>query len=281
MSIGGRIRTFRHDGLTFDVLDDGPLDGPVAVLLHGFPERSSTWREVAPLLHAQGIRTVALDQRGYSPGARPKRRRDYRVALLADDAGALVSQLGGPVHLVGHDLGAAVAWLLAARHPELVRTVTAFSVPHPLAFPAAALNPRQLLKSWYMLAFQVPGMPEQTAARPGGRFDQGLLDGGMTEDDVARFRSEIVDYGALTGALNWYRAMPLVGRSLAGSTVRVPSTMVWSDGDTAVARRTAQGSRRFVDAPYEFVELRGVSHWIPTHAPGACAEAILLRIATA
>ena len=90
------------------MLDEGPLDGVPVVLLHGFPERASTWRDVAPLLHARGFRTLAPDQRGYSPGARPPRRRDYRVALLAGDVVALIERIGRPVHLVGHDWGAVV-----------------------------------------------------------------------------------------------------------------------------------------------------------------------------
>ncbi|MCW2798393.1 alpha/beta fold hydrolase [Nocardioides sp.] len=273
-----RIRTFRRDGLTFDVLDEGPVAGPVVVLLHGFPERSSAWRDVAPLLHGRGLRTLAMDQRGYSPGARPKRRRDYRFGLLVDDVAALITQVGGPVHVVGHDLGAAVGWFLAARHPELVRTLTAVSVPHPRAFVSALLTSGQVTKSWYMAAFQLPRIPELTAARPGGRFDQSLLSGGMTEDEVARFRTEIVDYGALTGALNWYRAMPLVGPLMQRSAVRVPTTYIWSDGEIAVDRRSAVLAERWVDAPYEFVVLPGVSHWIPTQAPEACAAAILERI---
>src|SRR5918999_2673872 len=97
-----RIRSLSRVGLTFDVFDEGPLDGEVVVLLHGFPERSTTWRYVAPLLHQRGFRTVAMDQRGYSPGARPKRRRDYRMGVLADDAAALIERVGAPVHLAGH-----------------------------------------------------------------------------------------------------------------------------------------------------------------------------------
>src|SRR3954467_12967075 len=97
-----RITTISNEGLTFDVLDEGPEDGTPVVLLHGFPERSTSWREVAPILHAAGLRTFALDQRGYSPGARPGRRRDYRFSLLCGDVVALIEQIGSQVHLVGH-----------------------------------------------------------------------------------------------------------------------------------------------------------------------------------
>jgi pimeloyl-ACP methyl ester carboxylesterase len=274
-----RISGFAREGLAFDVFDEGPIDGEVVVLLHGFPERSTSWRYVAPLLHARGCRTLAMDQRGYSPGARPKRRRDYRIGHLVDDVVALIDEVGGPVHVAGHDWGAVVAWMLAASRPELVRTLTAISVPHPMAFFRAMLSSRQGLDSWYMLAFQVPGVAERLAATPGGPFDRELRKGGMTEEEVRRFRREIVDYGALHYALMWYRAIALVDRRMPPHRkVRVPTAFVWSDGDVAVARRSAELTERYVAAPYELVVLENVSHWIPTHASQACAGAIARRI---
>lgn len=277
-----RIASYERDGLTFDVVDEGPLDGEVVVLLHGFPQRASSWRLVAPLLHAQGYRTLAPDQRGYSPGARPPRRRDYRVDLLVDDVVALVDLVGGPVHLVGHDWGANVAWALAMWHPDAVRTLTAFSVPHPAAY-ASALRGPQLIKSWYMALFNVPRVVELAAVLPGGYFDLQLRRSGMTRDDVARFHTEILEYGALPGGLGWYRALPFM-RSVdhdLGAHVTVPTTMVWSDGDGFISRLGVDRAERYVDAPYELVVLAGVTHWIPEQAPEAAAEAILERTASA
>lgn len=272
----GRITTLDHDGLTFDILDEGPLDGDVVVLLHGFPERSTTWRHVAPRLHERGHRTLAMDQRGYSPGARPQRRRDYTMTTLATDAAALVERAGGSAHVVGHDWGAVVGWVLAALEPERVRTLTAISVPHPQAFLSA--GPAQWAKSWYIAAFQAPLAPERLASRRGGLFERQLRATGMTREEVARFHTEIVEYGALRGALMWYRAVPFADRRILGRVVRVPTTMVWSDGDAAVDRRSAEGAERMVDAPYELVVVEGASHWLPTQAPDACVEAILRRI---
>jgi len=273
-----RLLHYRHDGLDFDVRDEGPLDGDPVVLLHGFPERSSCWRDVAPLLHAQGLRTYAPDQRGYSPGARPRRRRDYTIPRLVGDVVALIETIGRPVHLVGHDWGATVGWMVAAHHPELVRSWTAVSVPHSAAMVRAWLTSRQLAKSWYMAAFQLPRVPERMAARPGGRMDRSLLGSGMTPDDVARFRREVVDAGALTGGLSWYRALPLGPPSYASERVRVPTTMVWSDGDVAIVRAGIDRTAASVDADYELVVLEGVSHWVPTQAPELLAQAILERI---
>ncbi len=174
-----RLLRYRNDGLVFDVRDTGPLDGDPVVLLHGFPERAATWRKVEPLLHAHGLRTYAPDQRGYSPGARPRRRRDYRIQRLVGDVVALAEAIGRPVHLVGHDWGAAVGWYVAQQRPDLVRTWTAVSVPHPMAFARAALTSRQLLHSWYMLAFQLPRLPERGAVAA-GRAGRHARRAGMT-----------------------------------------------------------------------------------------------------
>ena len=276
-TISDRLSTLEHDGLTFDVFDEGPVDGEVVVLLHGFPERSSCWRHVAPLLHARGYRTVAMDQRGYSPGARPPRRRDYTLALLAGDIAALIERVGGPVHLVGHDLGAANAWVVATRRPDLVRTLTAISVPHPAAYAVSAVTTPQLLKAWYILFFQLPLLPELGARTP-GPFDRALRKAGMTSDDVARFRREIVDNGAFGPALRWYRALPFSARAIRGGRVSVPTTLLWSDQDAALSRWSVARNDKYVAAPYEFVTLAGVTHWIPTEAPEACVEAVLERI---
>lgn len=275
-----RIRSFERDGLSFDVTDEGPLDGIPVVLLHGFPERATSWRAVAPPLHEAGYRTFAPDQRGYSPGARPPRRRDHRGAELRGDVEALIAAIGAPVHVVGHDWGAVVAWDLAGRRPDLVETLTAVSVPHPAAFLRAAVTSSQGLKSFYMLLFQLPRLPEWAARRRGGVFERALLRSGMTAEDVARFHREMVQDGALRGGLNWYRALPFVDRSGPGVRVSVPTTFVWSDGDVAVARRGAERTARWVVGDYRFVLLPGVSHWIPTQAPDALAAAALERMRT-
>jgi pimeloyl-ACP methyl ester carboxylesterase len=273
-----RITTIRNEGLTFDVLDEGPQDGTPVVLLHGFPERSSTWREVTPILHDAGLRTYALDQRGYSPGARPRLRSAYRMHHLVGDVGALIQRIGGPVHLVGHDWGAAVGWAVAGRLGGVVSTYTAISVPHPAAFARAMKDPAQRRKSLYMALFNVPLVPELTARRPGGRFDTSLRRAGMTAEEVARFRREIVEYGALPHALGWYRALPLTRPGSTDVKVTVPTTMLWSTRDVAIDRRGVDDTADWVDAPYELVVLEGVSHWIPTQAPRECAETILARV---
>ncbi|UYM03606.1 alpha/beta fold hydrolase [Solicola gregarius] len=273
-----RMTEYEHDGLRFDVRDNGPLDGAIVVLLHGFPQTSTSWEAVAADLNARGYRAIAPDQRGYSPGARPTGRRAYRTGALVADTRALITTLdAGPVHVVGHDWGAAVAWSLAAGNPELVSTLTTVSVPHPQAFVTSMLRSSQALRSYYMLLFQLPRLPETLV----GPLTTMLRKSGMTDGQIERFRSEIVAGGALTGGLNWYRAMPFTSPGRMNVKVSVPTTHVWSDGDTALARRGAELTADHVTGPYRLEIMTGVSHWIPEHAPGALAEIIDARIQSA
>ncbi|MGC5248853.1 alpha/beta fold hydrolase [Gordonia sp. DT219] len=277
------ISEFTRDGLTFDVTDSGvtrsddaaAADDVPIVMLHGFPERASCWDAVTPLLNAQGYRTVAPDQRGYSPRARPSAVRDYRTSELARDVIALADALDAPkIHLVGHDWGSAVAWSVAGDHPDRVATLTALAVPHPGAY-LRAMPRGQLLRSWYLGLFQIPRLPEW------------LLSKGVTSPRAPQIgppgftdhlRTEIVEYGALTGGLNWYRALKYGDRGLMNRKVTVPTTYIWSDGDIFLSRAGARGCAQMVDAPYDFIVLEGVDHWIPQRRPREVADAILARI---
>ncbi|MUL78811.1 alpha/beta fold hydrolase [Mycolicibacterium sp. CBMA 226] len=270
-----RLSEIDHAGLVFTVADEGPPAADIVLLLHGFPERSTCWRNVTPPLHEAGFRTIAVDQRGYSPGARPRRRCDYTLKNLVADAAAVIDALGRPVHLVGHDWGAVVAWNLAASSPQHVRTLTAVSIPHPRAYLRSLLTSRQILKSWYIALFQLPYLPELLMQR-----QWMLRHFGMTATAIERFRTEIVDDGALPGALMWYRAMPFANIRHALEKVSVPTTLVWSDRDVAITRTPVAGTHRYVDAPYELVTLHDVSHWIPIEAPDALALAIAHRAQT-
>lgn len=280
-----RITEFARAGLVFDVIDDGPADGDPVVLLHGFPERASSWSLVAARLHRAGLRTLAVDQRGYSPRARPRRVRDYRTRELADDVAELARLLhertGRRPHVVGHDWGSAVAWTLAQRHPDLISSLTAVSVPHPAAFLRSELTSRQILKSWYFIPFTAPFVFTAAARRP-AVIEPMLRRFGMTPEEVERFHTGIVEYGVLPFGLNWYRAMPLaVADRGAQEAVTVPTTLVWSDGDVAIARHAVDRTAPLVAADYRLVVLEGVTHWIPTQAPDPLAEAILDRVARA
>lgn len=272
--MGERITTVERHGLTFDVRDAGPIDGEHIVLLHGFPQDSRSWDDVAPRLHDAGYRTLAPDQRGYSPGARPRRRRDYRLQLLADDAIALIEATEGPVHLVGHDWGAVVAWMVAARRPDLVRSLTAVSVPHPAAFLRSFVTSAQLFKSWYILAFQVPWIPEILLSNEAiGRFV--LRRSGQPPAAVARDAARLADRSAVRGGVHWYRAVSLSDPRTSLGSVTVPTLMVWSDGDIAVGPAGVEATPRYVSGPYRSETLAGVSHWIPDEEPEALAKLVL------
>ncbi|MUL65071.1 alpha/beta hydrolase [Mycobacterium sp. CBMA 234] len=267
-----RISQYRNDGLTFDVVDSGPIDGDVVVLLHGFPQTAQSWSAVSELLHANGFRTLAPNQRGYSAGARPKGRRQYTIPKLTDDIAALIDLVGGPVHVVGHDWGAAIAWSLTATKPEFVRTLTAVSVPHTGAFLKAMVVGTQALHSYYMLIFQLPWLGE--------RFAQlAMPRSGMTADALAATQAEVFDSGALTPALNWYRAMPFVSPGTAFTPVRRPTTYIWSDGDIALVRKGALLTEKYVEAPYRLEIVEGANHWLPDTHPELLARLITERAA--
>lgn len=272
----GRITSFTRDGLVFDVRDEGPVDGTPVLLLHGFPQDSRSWARVSPLLHARGYRTLAPDQRGYSPRARPRPRRAYRGSELTGDVVELIETAGlGPVHLVGHDWGAAVAWDVAAQRPDLLRTLTALSVPHPAAFLRAMVTSSQGLKSWYIYFFQLPWLPErQLTSQQSWR--RALRSTGLSRDAAARDAALMSDRDTARAALNWYRAIIFSNPRSTGAKVSVPTLHVWSDRDAAVGPNGSALTPRFVTGPYTFEVLEGVSHWIPDEAPDQL-DALLAR----
>jgi pimeloyl-ACP methyl ester carboxylesterase len=280
------VLTATRGGLTFDVRSWGPPDGDPVLLLHGFPQNSTSWEAVARRLADRGYRVLAPDQRGYSPGARPQGRSAYRLPELVADALAVVDEHAGPaarVHLVGHDWGAAVAWGLATYHPDRLRTLTAVSVPPPAAFTRALVTTRQVLASWYMAAIQLPRLPERllgAGERPySRRFVAMLRRSGQSPQAAERDAAFLADPAALTAALNWYRAM-LTGRpQRASRPVTVPTLFIWSAGDVAITRQAAELTHRYVDAPLRYVELRGVSHWIPDEVPDRLADLLLEHMA--
>lgn len=274
-----RLTSFSRDGLDFDVVDTGPIDGPVVVALHGFPQTATSLRELTALLNARGYRTLAPNQRGYSPGARPRGRLAYRTSELVADIAALIGEIGrGPVHLVGHDWGAAVAWSLAAARPELVRTLVSVSVPHPGAFLRSLVSSDQLIRSYYMALFQLPVLPERLLSARPAVLHRALAKTGMSEDAIARVRTEVIETGALTGALNWYRAMALGSPRAVTARVAAPVTHVWSTGDGALSRRGAELAEQYVGGDYRLAVLDGASHWLPEERPDELAELIVERI---
>lgn len=261
------MRSFTRQGLVFDVSDDGPADGRTVIALHGFPEDRHCWEPLTGQLVAAGRRVVAPDQRGYSPGARAGGRRAYGLDELAADVLALADTAGsGRFDLVGHDWGAVVAWAVAGRHPDRVTSLTVLSVPHPHAVRDAVLHSTQLLRSWYMLAFQVPLLPELGMRVTGPDRCAAILErDGLDPATARRYAARLTDPAAATGAVNWYRAIPF-GRAAPLPPVRVPTLYVWGDRDHYLSRYAVERCGRYVDAPFRLEILPGATHWLPSTA---------------
>ncbi|WP_207798641.1 alpha/beta fold hydrolase [Klenkia marina] len=268
--------SFTRSGLTFDVRDTGPADGEPVVLLHGFPQDAGSWDRVVPGLHAAGLRTLAPDQRGYSPAARPAGRRAYVVRELVDDVRALLDAAGlERAHVVGHDWGAMVAWATAAWHPDRVSSLTAVSVPHPAAFAKSFLTSTQAAKSAYMAFFQLPVVPEKLLTRGNGAFLRDLLvRAGLPRADAAETVTRLRPAGALTAALNWYRALPLGAADPVGR-VAVRTLHVWSDRDGFLGRAGTEATEQYVTGDYRLEVLPGVSHWVPETAGDRLADLVV------
>lgn len=268
------------DDMAFDVRVAGPDDGPTVVLLHGFPETSLCWTAVARRLVHDGMRVIAPDQRGYSPGARPTGVENYALPLLAGDVLGLFDDFGlDQAHLVGHDWGAAVAWYLAAHHPDRITTLTTFSMPHLAAYGwALREDADQRERSSYIRLLRQEGKAEAVLLDDGARRLRAMFGRGVDPDAVDVYIRALSDPLALTAALNWYRAMT---RDLDETPhVRVPTTYVWSTGDSALGSAGAERCGEFVDADYDFVVLPEVSHWIPEEVPEASADIIRRRVRT-
>ena len=193
------------------------------------------------------------------------------VLALADQAGV------ERFHLVGHDWGGAVAWALGTDHPDRLRTLTVLSTPHPGAFLRSAVTSGQALRSWYMGLFQIPRLPEWLTLAGDGRVAlSSMRRTGLSEDRAREYLERMREPGALTGALNWYRAIPLETAGIREAPpVRVPTLYVWSTGDVALGRKAAELTARHVSAPYRLEILDGVSHWIPEEAPDAVVRLVL------
>jgi pimeloyl-ACP methyl ester carboxylesterase len=273
------------NGLRFTSDVAGDAGAPLVLLLHGFPQTRYTWRHQLPALAAAGFRPVAPDQRGYSPGARPSGVAHYAVDLLLADALAIADALGAPrFHLVGHDWGGQLAWLLAARHPERVRTLTMLSRPHPAAFARAlASDPQQGERSKHHRAFQDPATASLLIEDDARRLRRLLRDHGVPSADADAYVAPLSTHDAIDAALNWYRAS-FWGRSglaLADTpAVRVPTLFLWGDADRTVGRAAADATRDFVSAAYRFVIVPGAGHFLTDQAAEVVTTELLEHLAS-
>ncbi|RFA10287.1 hypothetical protein B7R54_14520 [Subtercola boreus] len=269
-----RITFFTNEGLRFTVRDTGPLQGEVILLLHGFPQTGEAWTPAAAALNDAGYRTLAPTLRGYETSSRARGRWRYRSSRIVSDVAALISAAGGSrVHLIGHDWGSLLAWSVAAARPDLIHTLTAVSVPHYAAYllAIADLRSRQLVQSYYILLFQLPLIPELLFRVFPRSFDRHLRQSGMGDADISAVNTNVVDAGALTSGINWYRGLLVSNQWAMTRKVTVPTTFVWGDHDTLLGRTGTELAGRFVTGHYELEILEGASHWIPGERPGELA----------
>ena len=259
-------------GFRFNAWVEGPADGPLVLLLHGYPQSRHAWRAQLPALAAAGYRAVAPDQRGYSPGARPDPAdlANYAVDHLVADVVALAAACGHGdkrFHLVGHDWGGQVAWRVAAAHPARIASLAILSRPHPAAFLRALEAPDgdQAHRSRHHKAFLDPHTGKLLLENDAVRLRRGLSEAGVPPEAVQFYVSVLGDPAAMEAALAWYRAAG--GLRTAIGAVTVPTLYIWGDADATVGRAAAEGTAAFVAGPYRFAVLPGIGHFITDQVP--------------
>ena len=263
-------RLIEVNGISLYVEEHG--EGDPVLLLHGWPDSARLWRHQVPFLAAHGYRVITPDLRGFGRSERPAEVAAYRLRNVVADVSALLDHLGiETAYVVGHDWGAAVAWLTAILAPARVRKLTAISVPHPFAPPTL----RQYEMAWYQLFFQFTDVAEATVAYDDWawlrKFSRGYRDLEQAIADLSR-------PGALTASLNWYRAnlaprMP--GPPPALPPVAAPTLGIWSTGDHYLDGERMKNSAALVQGPWRYEEIPDASHWVPLDAPDRLNELLL------
>ncbi len=274
------------NGIRLHYAESGRGDNLV-ILLHGFPEFWYSWRNQLPVL-AEHYHVVAPDLRGYNLSDKPPRVEDYRIESVVADVVGLIKHFGTKeAAIVGHDWGAGVAWAVALKYPEHLSRLAVMQVP-PAAVWRANLTLRQMLRSWYMWFFLLPRIPEWSIKRDNfaglDRIfkDQVIRKGAFSDVDVELYKEALRKPGALTAAINYYRAN--VGRLFARERrrddkgvgpVRVPTLFIFAEQDFAIIPDTVRGVKNYVDAPYREVRIADSGHWVQNEAVQEVNTALL------
>jgi pimeloyl-ACP methyl ester carboxylesterase len=272
-----------RSGLTFTADVAGPADGPLVLLLHGFPESRHSWRAALPALATAGYRAVAPDQRGYSPGARPdpSELANYAFDKMVNDAVEIVAAAGHDArrfHLVGHDWGGQVSWGVAAAHPERLASLTIMSRPHPKSFRRALEKPdgEQKNRSRHHRAFLDAGTGKLLLADNARRLRDGLFGQGVPAAAMEEHLSVLGNAAAMEAALAWYRAN--VGLAADIGAIEVPTLYIWGDADATVGPDAAHGTAEFVSGPFVMEVLPGVGHFVMDQAPAKAVDLLLAHL---
>jgi pimeloyl-ACP methyl ester carboxylesterase len=257
------------NGIRLHVVQDGPKDGPLVILLHGFPEFSYGWRHQIPFLASAGFRVWAPDQRGYNLSDKPDGIASYSIHELAADVVGLIDASGREkVFLVGHDWGAAVAWSVANKYPERLSKMVILNVPHPavmIKFLRSSFA--QLRKSWYMFFFQIPWLPENLSRlRNWNATVQVLIKssrpGTFSETDLDTYRQAWAQPKAFRSMINWYRSMvQKPSEPPANPRITVPTLLIWGAQDQALGREMAQPSIDLCDDG-RLIFIEEATHWV-------------------
>lgn len=247
-------------------------DGPLVVLLHGFPDHWYAWRDQIPALAAAGFRVVAPDMRGYGRSGKPRGISAYRVEHLTADVAGLIRHLGADrASVVGHDWGGVVGWYLPMFHPEVVERLAIVNAPHPVAFGRELRTADQLRRSWYAFAFQLPFIPEAVLRANDFRRVERVLRNepvrrdAFSDEDICRYKVELARPGALTAMVNYYRAS-FQRRPPSPRRITVPTLLAWGEQDPHLSTRLTEGLDSWV--PNLRVErIPEASHWVMADVP--------------
>ena len=259
--------------VTLHTVVAGPDDGDPVVLLHGFPECWYAWHGLIEPLAAAGYRVIAPDQRGYNRSDKPGPVSAYRLDALGADITGLLDAVGAAdAHVVGHDWGALVAWWLALHDPERVRTLSALNVPHPTAFRRTLVSdPRQLLRSWYAVFFQLPWLPEAVARRNDWQVAVGTMadtsrPGAFDATDFDRYRRAWNVADAYRSMVHWYRAIVRHDTRPRRDRVDPPTLVLWGADDAFLRRPLAAKSSAYCDRG-RLVLWEDATHWLHHEHP--------------
>jgi len=268
------------NGLRFRVLADGPPDGELVVLLHGFPEGAESWtRQIDAIAKAGGL-AVAPDMRGYGKTDAPSAVDDYRLEVLVEDTMHIVKAFGRDrAHVAGHDWGAMVAWFFAGAHPHMTQTLTVLSVGHPAALGHAVVaDDDQRARSEYVRLFLMEGKAEHVLADDEFRRLRAMFGGKLPKSVVDAFVRSLSRPGRLTAGLNYYRANLSQEHWWAGVRsdlkIAMPTVLLWGDQDPALGRLQAERSADYVDAAFRLEVLAGAGHWLQFERPAEVARSL-------